>query len=143
MLTDSLTCDLSTATATVGKSNLMDAISFVLGIQSAHLRSSKLKDLVYRSERAGHEDVDDQGKGSAAKSKSGRKKDKAAKADAADLESDDEHEDSPKTASVTAVYMNNAEEELRFSRMYDVVVVVFGGQLKCIFFSQHHSCRVK
>ncbi|KAJ1884527.1 Structural maintenance of chromosomes protein 1, partial [Coemansia sp. S17] len=31
-----------------GKSNLMDAISFVLGVRSAHLRSSQLKDLVYR-----------------------------------------------------------------------------------------------
>ena len=31
-----------------GKSNLMDAISFVLGVKSAQLRSSQLKDLVYR-----------------------------------------------------------------------------------------------
>ncbi|KAJ1730448.1 Structural maintenance of chromosomes protein 1 [Coemansia biformis] len=31
-----------------GKSNLMDAISFVLGVRSAHLRSSQLRDLVYR-----------------------------------------------------------------------------------------------
>ncbi|KAJ1739879.1 Structural maintenance of chromosomes protein 1 [Coemansia sp. RSA 990] len=31
-----------------GKSNLMDAISFVLGVRSGHLRSSHLKDLVYR-----------------------------------------------------------------------------------------------
>lgn len=31
-----------------GKSNSMDAISFVLGIKSSHLRSSHLKDLVYR-----------------------------------------------------------------------------------------------
>ncbi|KAJ1998172.1 Structural maintenance of chromosomes protein 1, partial [Coemansia thaxteri] len=31
-----------------GKSNLMDAISFVLGVRSAHLRSTQLKDLVYR-----------------------------------------------------------------------------------------------
>ena len=34
-----------------GKSNLMDAISFVLGIKSAVLRSSQLKDLVYRGRR--------------------------------------------------------------------------------------------
>ncbi|GAA6023631.1 hypothetical protein JCM11491_006180 [Sporobolomyces phaffii] len=32
-----------------GKSNLMDAISFVLGVRSASLRSTALKDLVYRS----------------------------------------------------------------------------------------------
>ncbi|OWB84404.1 hypothetical protein B5S33_g3049 [[Candida] boidinii] len=31
-----------------GKSNMMDAISFVLGIRSSHLRSSRLKDLIYR-----------------------------------------------------------------------------------------------
>ncbi|CAG8495652.1 5119_t:CDS:10 [Dentiscutata erythropus] len=32
-----------------GKSNLMDAISFVLGIKSAQLRSSQLRDLIYRA----------------------------------------------------------------------------------------------
>ncbi|KAL6151415.1 Structural maintenance of chromosomes protein 1 [Exserohilum turcicum] len=31
-----------------GKSNSMDAISFVLGVRSSHLRSDKLKDMVYR-----------------------------------------------------------------------------------------------
>ncbi|KAH3668887.1 hypothetical protein OGAPHI_002642 [Ogataea philodendri] len=31
-----------------GKSNMMDAISFVLGIRSSHLRSTNLKDLIYR-----------------------------------------------------------------------------------------------
>ena len=31
-----------------GKSNAMDAISFVLGIKSSHLRSSHLRDLIYR-----------------------------------------------------------------------------------------------
>lgn len=31
-----------------GKSNMMDAISFVLGVRSRHLRSSVLKDLIYR-----------------------------------------------------------------------------------------------
>ena len=34
----------------VGKSNVMDAISFVLGISAQHLRSSQLKDLIYRQE---------------------------------------------------------------------------------------------
>lgn len=32
-----------------GKSNVMDALSFVLGIQSAYLRSQSLKELVYRN----------------------------------------------------------------------------------------------
>src|SRR5260221_2857249 len=34
-----------------GKSNLMDAISFVLGVKSAQLRSSQLKDLIYRGRK--------------------------------------------------------------------------------------------
>lgn len=58
-----------------GKSNLMDAISFVLGVKSAQLRSSQLKDLVYRGRRlaADHEgrtdlnDDEDVGEGSAKK----------------------------------------------------------------------------
>lgn len=41
-----------------GKSNLMDAISFVLGVKSAQLRSSQLKDLVYRGRRLGKSAVD-------------------------------------------------------------------------------------
>ncbi len=35
-----------------GKSNMMDAISFVLGIQSKHLRSSQLKELIFRRDAA-------------------------------------------------------------------------------------------
>ncbi|EPY51639.1 mitotic cohesin complex subunit Psm1 [Schizosaccharomyces cryophilus OY26] len=31
-----------------GKSNLMDAISFVLGVKSSHLRSSNIRELIYR-----------------------------------------------------------------------------------------------
>lgn len=34
-----------------GKSNLMDAISFVLGVKSAQLRSTQLRDLIYRGRR--------------------------------------------------------------------------------------------
>ena len=33
----------------VGKSNLMDAISFLIGLESNKLRSSSLRELVYRS----------------------------------------------------------------------------------------------
>ncbi|RKP16963.1 hypothetical protein ROZALSC1DRAFT_24695, partial [Rozella allomycis CSF55] len=32
----------------LGKSNIMDALSFVLGVQAMHLRSKQLKELVYR-----------------------------------------------------------------------------------------------
>jgi structural maintenance of chromosome 1 len=65
----------------------MDAISFVLGIQSAHLRSSKLKDLIFRNEFEDNE------------------------------EEDNEDTENPVKARVTAVYVNSEEEELRFSRL--------------------------
>lgn len=45
---DDFTCIIGPNGA--GKSNMMDAISFVLGIQSKHLRSSQLKDLIYRKD---------------------------------------------------------------------------------------------
>jgi structural maintenance of chromosome 1 len=41
-----------------GKSNLMDAISFVLGVKSAQLRSTQLRDLIYRGRRS--QDVEDE-----------------------------------------------------------------------------------
>ncbi|CAG8691932.1 10774_t:CDS:10, partial [Racocetra fulgida] len=43
------------------KSNLMDAISFVLGIKSAQLRSSQLRDLIYRGRAMQDEDEGDDG----------------------------------------------------------------------------------
>ncbi|WVF72212.1 hypothetical protein IAT40_007024 [Kwoniella sp. CBS 6097] len=42
-----------------GKSNLMDAISFVLGVKSVQLRSTQLKDLVYRGRRAAQAEDDE------------------------------------------------------------------------------------
>ena len=36
----------------------MDAISFMLGVKSAQLRSSQLKDLVYRGRRLAHSPTD-------------------------------------------------------------------------------------
>lgn len=39
-----------------GKSNLMDAISFVLGVQSAQLRGTVLRDLVYAFDLADREE---------------------------------------------------------------------------------------
>ncbi|ODV67664.1 RecF/RecN/SMC protein [Hyphopichia burtonii NRRL Y-1933] len=40
-----------------GKSNMMDAISFVLGVKSSHLRSSNLKDLIYRGRRGANSSI--------------------------------------------------------------------------------------
>jgi structural maintenance of chromosome 1 len=45
---DNFTCIIGPNGA--GKSNMMDAISFVLGVQSKHLRSSHLKELVFRKD---------------------------------------------------------------------------------------------
>ncbi|KAJ3214675.1 Structural maintenance of chromosomes protein 1 [Dinochytrium kinnereticum] len=77
-----------------GKSNLMDAISFVLGVKSSHLRSSQLKDLIYRAETASRGHV------------SGR----------AHAEGDDD-ELAPTSAQVTAVYRGAEDQDVRFSRI--------------------------
>ncbi|KAF8957847.1 condensin complex subunit SMC1 [Flammula alnicola] len=79
-----------------GKSNLMDAISFVLGVKSAQLRSSQLKDLVYRGRRLAAED------GSLPPEE----------------EEDDEveGEGTAKKAWVMAVYADAASKEWRFQR---------------------------
>lgn len=69
----------------------MDAISFVLGVHSSHLRSQNLKDMIYRSEALleGGEDAPSSSGGS------GR---------------------APRRAYVTAVYENDRGREIRFMR---------------------------
>ena len=81
-----------------GKSNLMDAISFVLGVKSAQLRSSQLKDLVYRGRRLARDDGVEEGSG------------------AAHDEDDDEGEGTAKKAWVLAVYEDENHKEWRFQR---------------------------
>ena len=85
----------------------MDAISFVLGVKSAQLRSSQLKDLVYRGRRLargptdGSEDTRDQ--------------------DDAEDDSDGEEnqgEGSAKKAWVLAVYEDENKKEWFFQRTY-------------------------
>ncbi|PWN88292.1 P-loop containing nucleoside triphosphate hydrolase protein [Acaromyces ingoldii] len=73
-----------------GKSNLMDAISFVLGVRSAQLRSTQLRDLIYRGRRAGDVEDDD----------------------------DDETagEGTASTANVTAVFEDSTGRQHRFQR---------------------------
>ncbi|KAK9474689.1 RecF/RecN/SMC protein [Dipodascopsis tothii] len=69
-----------------GKSNMMDAISFVLGIKSSQLRSSQLRDLIYRGRvLAGHSPNVPTGKDAT-------------------------------TASVTAVYVKDDGSELQLKR---------------------------
>jgi structural maintenance of chromosome 1 len=85
-----------------GKSNLMDAISFVLGVKSAQLRSTQLKDLVYRGRKAA------QGQG---------------QDDEEDMEVDEEtqeivatQDEDARTAFVIAVYEDDQAKEWKFKR---------------------------
>lgn len=80
-----------------GKSNLMDAISFVLGVKSAQLRSSQLKDLVYRGRRL-------------ARSEEGEEDQPE------DDEDEEEGEGTAKKAWVLAVFQDENNKEWRFQR---------------------------
>lgn len=83
-----------------GKSNLMDAISFVLGVKSAQLRSSQLKDLVYRGRKLA--------KGSQDPSQTGE--------DEEEEDDDDEGDGTAKKAWVLAVLEDNQGKEWSFQR---------------------------
>ncbi|KAA1474997.1 hypothetical protein DENSPDRAFT_401153 [Dentipellis sp. KUC8613] len=82
-----------------GKSNLMDAISFVLGVKSAQLRSSQLKDLVYRGRRLA--------RGSAEGSEAVEEEEEAEAGDG---------EGTAKKAWVLAVYEDKDKKEWQFQR---------------------------
>jgi structural maintenance of chromosome 1 len=84
-----------------GKSNLMDAISFVLGVKSAQLRSTQLKDLVYRGRKA-------------AEGEEGMEVDEEIQ------ETQTQDEDS-RTAFVVAVYEDEDGTEWLFKRRYVLV----------------------
>jgi structural maintenance of chromosome 1 len=87
-----------------GKSNLMDAISFVLGVKSAQLRSSQLKDLVYRGRRLGKAGIE------------GEEDEPDADEGANEDEDEDEGEGSAKKAWVLAVYVDADNKEWKFRR---------------------------
>jgi structural maintenance of chromosome 1 len=83
----------------------MDAISFVLGVKSAQLRSSQLKDLVYRGRKLGKNGVD------------------GASEDGQEDEGEDEDEDegadgegTAKKAWVLAVYEDENKKQWNFQR---------------------------
>jgi structural maintenance of chromosome 1 len=90
-----------------GKSNLMDAISFVLGVKSAQLRSSQLKDLVYRGRRLARNGVD----GSPAVNGDEDDED-----DEDDDEEGDEGDGTAKKAWVMAIFVDDEKKEWRFQR---------------------------
>lgn len=75
----------------------MDAISFVLGVKSAQLRSSQLKDLVYRGRKLA--------KGGAEEG-----------AGSADEDDGDEGEGTARKAWVLAVYIDGTGKEWLFQR---------------------------
>ncbi|KAK5136253.1 hypothetical protein LTR08_003860 [Meristemomyces frigidus] len=104
-----------------GKSNSMDAISFVLGIKSSHLRSTHLRDLVYRGRVLKHSKIN--ADGTATDDVGGDTNDDAnvgAEAGASDSEDAETQtstqRDDPQTAWVMAVYEDDAGEEQRWKR---------------------------
>ncbi|KAJ7812847.1 hypothetical protein B0H13DRAFT_2143623 [Mycena leptocephala] len=88
-----------------GKSNLMDAISFVLGVKSAQLRSSQLKDLVYRGRRLGKSGIE----GEEDEPEAGVNEDD-------DDDETEQGEGSAKKAWVLAVYVDADKKEWKFRR---------------------------
>ncbi|CAA7261205.1 unnamed protein product [Cyclocybe aegerita] len=87
-----------------GKSNLMDAISFVLGVKSAQLRSSQLKDLVYRGRRLAKNNPDGG----------------SVPPEGDDDEEEGEGEGTAKKAWVMAVFVDAEKKEWRFQRTISV-----------------------
>ncbi|KAF2484153.1 condensin complex component SMC1 [Neohortaea acidophila] len=105
-----------------GKSNSMDAISFVLGIKSAHLRSTHLKDLIYRGRVLKHSKINADGTATDAGIVNGDGQTNGdAEAGASDGEMEVETEpgaqrNDPQTAWVMAIYEDDAGEEQRWKR---------------------------
>ncbi|KAG7141408.1 Structural maintenance of chromosomes protein 1 like [Verticillium longisporum] len=90
-----------------GKSNSMDAISFVLGIKSSHLRSTHLKDLVYRGRVLKTSKINDDGSADTP----------SANGDADGKSNGDKpSRHDPKTAWVMAVYEDDAGDEQKWKR---------------------------
>ncbi|KAG0355345.1 Structural maintenance of chromosomes protein 1 [Podila minutissima] len=84
-----------------GKSNLMDAISFVLGVKSAQLRSSQLRELIYRDR------VDD----SQDNNRAGTSKSRV------------ENDSDPRKTWVMAVYQKEDGSEIKFVRSVNMAGV--------------------
>ncbi|KAK4679276.1 Structural maintenance of chromosomes protein 1 [Podospora pseudoanserina] len=95
-----------------GKSNSMDAISFVLGIKSSHLRSSHLRDLVYRGRVMKTSKIQDDG--TAAPATNGHTNGVENGDD--DGSSQRATRNDPKSAWVMAVYEDDAGDEQSWKR---------------------------
>ncbi|GAM86041.1 hypothetical protein ANO11243_040510 [Dothideomycetidae sp. 11243] len=101
-----------------GKSNSMDAISFVLGIKSSHLRSSHLRDLVYRGRVLQHSKIN--ADGDATEEATNGISNGNAEPDS-DADDDDDAQPSqtsdPTTAWVMAVYVDDQGDEHQWKRI--------------------------
>ncbi|OTB05268.1 hypothetical protein M426DRAFT_142171 [Hypoxylon sp. CI-4A] len=93
-----------------GKSNSMDAISFVLGIKSSHLRSTHLKDLVYRGRVLKTSKINDDG--SAVDLATNGHTNGHVNGD----DNDKPNRGDPKSAWVMAVYEDDGGDEQRWKR---------------------------
>ena len=91
-----------------GKSNSMDAISFVLGIKSSHLRSTNLKELVYRGRVLKKSTVNGNAETNGVNGHDGEEPDSQVNG------TQDRHD--PKSAWVMAVYEDDAGQEHLFKR---------------------------
>ncbi|KAI9849613.1 MAG: Structural maintenance of chromosomes protein 1 [Sclerophora amabilis] len=103
-----------------GKSNSMDAISFVLGIKSSHLRSSHLRDLVYRGRVLRTSTINGDGSATVPGNKDNLNgivgqvggEDETP----TDTQRSQSERNDPKSAWVTAVYEDDAGDQLLWKR---------------------------
>jgi structural maintenance of chromosome 1 len=91
----------------------MDAISFVLGIKSSHLRSTHLRDLVYRGRVLKTSKINDDGSANTPTT-NGHANDDADGPDEAQMQKAERND--PKSAWVMAVYEDDAGEEQKWKR---------------------------
>lgn len=92
----------------------MDAISFVLGIKSSHLRSSHLRDLIYRGRVLRTSKIN--GDGSATKAAEDDHVNGAPGLDEDEPQEGTQERHDPKSAWVMAVYKDDAEDEQLWKR---------------------------
>ncbi|KAH8658820.1 putative structural maintenance of chromosomes protein 1 [Tricladium varicosporioides] len=97
-----------------GKSNSMDAISFVLGIKSSQLRSTHLRDLVYRGRVLKTSKINNDGS-AATPATNGHANSDEAGSDGEPLNQRPARND-PKSAWVMAVYEDDAGDEQKWKR---------------------------
>ncbi|KAI9755380.1 MAG: substrate-specific activator of APC-dependent proteolysis [Chaenotheca gracillima] len=99
-----------------GKSNSMDAISFVLGIKSSHLRSTHLRDLVYRGRVLRTSTINGDGSATTNAHANGDGTNGVEADDSQVTQRSQSERNDPKSAWVTAVYEDDAGDEQLWKR---------------------------